>query len=146
MTDTEYKPELAYENLTPFNISIGTRSGAVAELDRMSLDGFDEPVFWFARINAKKEHQGDGTFLMRRICDYVDSLGVSIINCVNPYGSRSLADLISWFEQFGFTKRGPTVIERKPRCANQSTEEVQRASCGSHNRGHQANIGGGSGT
>jgi hypothetical protein len=104
-----YQPELHAEVVTPDGISLMTKSNTHAALDRADFHIPDcpqvvsPPLFWFSRIKAKREHRGDGTFLMKRICRYMDLMEATILNCPNPYGDRSYDELVSWFSQFGFT-------------------------------------------
>ena len=115
-----YTPEIYCENLSLERVSLNTKGGTCAELDRadylaneLDLD-LEPPIFWFARIKAKVEHRGDGTLLMKKICAYMDQLGATIVNTINPYGDRSLEELISWFEQFGFEHICDSLVVRKP--------------------------------
>jgi hypothetical protein len=124
-----YEPEIAIENISKTHISISLKSRAVAELDRADFlvdqyDGLVPPVFWFARIKSVTESQGDGTFLMKRLCRHADELGVTIVNEINPYGRMDMDELQEWFQKFGFELIRDGLVIRKPKCLtdNQSSD------------------------
>jgi len=104
-------------------IRIYLDSRSCAELDRADYLADDEniqthlecPVYWFARIKARVEGQGDGTLLMKRVCDHADHLKATIVNCINPYGRMNLEQLIQWFSKFGFDYVGNETVVRKPK-------------------------------
>jgi len=113
-----YEPKLKVSNILPTHMCLMTESATVAELDRADFiaetiePSLKAPIFWFARIKAKIEHRGDGTFLMKKICRIADLMDAAIVNGINPYGDRSLEELISWFGQFGFQHVEEGVVVR----------------------------------
>jgi hypothetical protein len=113
-----YKPVIDVENVSKTHIHISTKSRACIDLDRADhmADEFElmPPVFWFARIKAMTESQGDGTFLMKKLCEHADALGATIINAINPYGRMNLAELQEWFQKFGFKLISEGLVIRKP--------------------------------
>ena len=116
-----YEPTIAVENVSKMHIHISTESRACVDLDRADYlaeqyDGLIPPIFWFARIKAVKESQGDGTFLMKRLCEHADAQEATIINEINPYGRMDLAELQEWFQKFGFELIREGLVIRKPKC------------------------------
>jgi len=61
-----------------------------------------QPLFFFNRIRAKVEGQGEGTLLMQEVVKILDEKGVAVINTINPYGGMNLAALIKFYKKYGF--------------------------------------------
>jgi len=62
----------------------------------------EPPIFFFNRINAKIEGQGEGTLLMQEIVKILDEKGITVVNTLNPYGSMDLEALIEFYKKYGF--------------------------------------------
>jgi len=102
-----------------------TSNMGVAELSNVfHIEGLPEPVFYFHRIKVRPEFEGtgEGKELMIEVCRYMDQLGGTIYNELNPYGKRNLKSLKSFFKASGFEDYkvegiGECVIMiRRPRC------------------------------
>jgi GNAT superfamily N-acetyltransferase len=109
------------EIITDEQISLWTEKASCAELERLSPIIDDslgaeivEPVFWFTRLKAKVEGQGEGTRLMKRLVQILDERKITVINGVNAYGSMSLEDLKRFYKKYGFKDIGDNTMIRYP--------------------------------
>lgn len=118
------------ETITEDRIALWTEKGSCCELDLIhSL--FDlykhwssmysdlnielpEPLFWFARLKAKVEGQGEGTKMMRRLVQILDEKDITVINGVNPYGSMDLEALTGFYKKYGFEDIDEGLMLRRP--------------------------------
>jgi len=105
---TDYRP-IRSQIVNDQRICILLESNSICELDREDFLGedldLDPPVFWFARLKAKVEGIGDGTFLMKRLVAILDRLHYNVVCVPNPYGSMSLDKLISFYERYDFIQQ-----------------------------------------
>lgn len=62
----------------------------------------EQPLFFFNRIKAKVEGQGEGSLLMREVVKILDEMGVAVVNHINPYGGMDLKALIEFYKKYGF--------------------------------------------
>ena len=76
-------------------IALATDEGSIAEVSRVSNE-----LWYFNRLKSKSP--GDGTKLMAKLVELLDYKEIVLQCFVNPYGSRSLTDLISFYAFFGF--------------------------------------------
>lgn len=115
------------ETVTDARISLWTEKVSCAELDRWPISNFDdlgieltEPVFWFCRLKAKVEGQGEGTKLMERLVQILDEKQITVVNGVNPYGSSkrqgrmSMGELKDFYRKYGFEDIGNDIMVRHP--------------------------------
>lgn len=115
-------PKLYLESVKDDHIYLMTEGRSVCELDRSDdylIDTFSflrlkPPVFWFARLKAFIEGEGEGTFLMEKLCKIVDEKQAYIVNVINPYGKMSRKDLIQFYEKFGFENHDDSIMVRRP--------------------------------
>lgn len=75
----------------------------------------EPPVFFFNRIKAKVEGQGEGTLLMQEVTEILDEEGVTVVNHVDPYGSMDLVPLIKFYEKYGFELVDDRLMVRRPK-------------------------------
>ncbi len=114
------------ETVNDERISLWTELGSCAELDRYQPRGDDaldllypipnlsDPVFWFARLKAKVEGQGEGTLLMRRLVEILDERGVTVVNALHPYGSMDMQTLTEFYKKYGFFEVEKGLMVRRP--------------------------------
>ena len=113
--------KIYHEHITDEHISLWTEIASCAELDRWPLQSFNdlnleltEPVFWFNRLKAKVEGQGEGTKLMERLVQILDEKKITVVNGLNPYGSMSMDELKDFFKKYGFEDIGNDTMIRYP--------------------------------
>ncbi len=118
------------ETVNDERISLWTELGSCAELDRYFGDpelcglGFvpTDNLFWFARLKAKVEGQGEGTRLMKRLVEILDERGVTVVNALNPYGSMDMQALTAFYKKYGFCEVEKGLMVRKPEVVRQKEE------------------------
>lgn len=122
------------ENICDERICLWTEKGSVAELDRWPSNLFEtlnceltEPVFWFCRLKAKVEGEGEGTKLMTRLVQILDEKQITVVNGVNPYGSMSMDELKDFYRKYGFEDIGNDIMIRYP-CSVTGEHETLRRS------------------
>lgn len=114
------------EYINDQGITLMTDAGSTCELslglDEVFIDtlaaagiSVDRPVAWFARIKARKESEGEGTRLMRHLCDLVDRLSITIVNYPNPYGRMDMEELVRWYQKYGFELLNDGGLVRRPK-------------------------------
>lgn len=107
------------ETITDTTIVLSTQN-CVCELSYFprDLDGLvmakDRKIFLFDTLKAKVEGQGDGTFLLRRLCEIADEKRIIIVNPVNPFGNMSYENLVKWYRKFGFKRLRSNIMVRYP--------------------------------
>lgn len=74
----------------------------------------EPPIFFFNRIKAKVEGQGEGTLLMREIVKILDEKGITVVNTLNPYGSMDLEALTEFYKKYGFECIVEQLMIRRP--------------------------------
>lgn len=64
----------------------------------------DRPTYWIARVSVPSvmRRQGVGTFLMKKMCEWLDEGRFHAVIGVSSYGEMSNEDLQSFYERFGF--------------------------------------------
>lgn len=110
------------ETVTAERISLWTEDCSCAELDYMPAGcdlsdlgvELEPPVFWFCRLKAKVEGQGEGTRLMRRLVEILDNKRITVVNAVNPYGCMDMEQLKVFYAKYGFEDIGNDVMIRRP--------------------------------
>ncbi len=105
-------------------ITVATSRGSVAELSRvdrpeevfgeLALD-LTPPVFFFNRLKARVEREGEATKLMEELVDLLDREGFTVVNGVNAYGSMSQKDLKKFYEKYGFVEVAEDTMIRRPK-------------------------------
>jgi len=110
------------ETVSDERISLWTEKASCAELDRYPLDTLEslgleltEPVFWFCRLKAKVEGQGEGTRLMDRLVQILDERKITVVNILNPYGSMGMDELKDFYRKYGFKDIGNDIMIRYPK-------------------------------
>jgi GNAT superfamily N-acetyltransferase len=73
----------------------------IAELNRVNV-----PAKWRGR--------GIGRSLMKEVTDEADSLGVTLVLDINPYGALDFEALSAWYQRVGFTQRSDGRWWRSP--------------------------------
>jgi hypothetical protein len=124
-----YTPEIYSINVFERSISIMLKSRSIAELSydptckelvedisKIEAAKLKEPIFFFNRLKATKERRGDGKLLMETLVKILDEYKITVVNPINPYGSRSTEDLIRFFELSGFRHIGQGIVIREPKC------------------------------
>jgi hypothetical protein len=76
-------------------IALATKAGSIAEVSRVSNE-----LWYFNRLKSKSP--GDGTKLMAKLVELLDDRKIVLQCLVNPYGSKSLDELVSFYASFGF--------------------------------------------
>ncbi len=123
------------ETVDDDHISLMTELGSIAELDRCSLGlsktaniqlDLSDPVFWFARLKAKVEGQGEGTRLMKRLIEILDERGISVVNSLNPYGSMDMQALTEFYKKYGFSEVEKGLMVRKSKSCDRNSNELER--------------------
>jgi hypothetical protein len=97
-----------------------TEKRSVCELDRMDnflIESFSTldltpPVFWFSRLKAFKEGEGEGSFLMSELCKILDEKQATVVNIINPYGKMSRKNLTNFYKKYGFKDCNGVMIRR----------------------------------
>lgn len=110
------------ETITDTGIYLYTEKASCAELDMYDIDLLKDlgcelvdPVFWFSRLKAKVEGQGEGTKLMERLVQILDEKGITVVNGVNPYGSMKMKDLVAFYERYDFVMIKDGIMVRYPK-------------------------------
>ncbi len=109
------------ETITEDRIALWTEKGSCCELDKHWSSMYSdlnielpEPLFWFARLKAKVEGQGEGTKMMRRLVQILDEKDITVINAINPYGSMDLEALTGFYKKYGFEDIDEGLMLRRP--------------------------------
>lgn len=109
------------ENMTDEHISLMTEMGSCCELDRFLNPPYVirafccvDKLFWFARLKAKVEGQGEGTRLMKRLVEILDERGITVVNALNPYGSMDMEVLTEFYKKYGFVEIEKGLMVREP--------------------------------
>ena len=76
-------------------IALATDKGSIAEVSRVSNE-----LWYFNRIKSKSS--GDGAKLMTKLVELLNDRKIVLQCVVNPYGSMSLTELVSFYASFGF--------------------------------------------
>jgi len=124
--EENYKPTIRSSRVSNNEIVIMLESVSIAELMRMdelaeqlkqdlNITNLVPPIFWFSRIKATTEGRGDGTVLMTELCRICDEYSITVVDALNPYGQRGLADLIRFNQKFGFVLYGESLMIRFPK-------------------------------
>ena len=112
-----------YEHVTDDRISMMTEMGSCCELDRYFSSDADfcdlgfvpaDNLFWFTRLKAKVEGQGEGTRLMKRLVEILDEREITVVNALNPYGSMDMQALTGFYEKYGFSEVEKGLMVRNP--------------------------------
>lgn len=83
--------------------------------EHITVEGLENPVYYFNRIKVKKEGKGTGKELMIEVCKIADENGITILNELNPYGKRDLESLKEFFRASGFERFNlDNTMVRKP--------------------------------
>jgi hypothetical protein len=74
--------------------------------------GFEDDAIQIASIEALEPNRGAGTRAMLKICELADAYGVELRLIADPFKDKNgrrmkRADLMAWYERFGFVKRKP---------------------------------------
>lgn len=84
---------------------------SVAEASLMPNDNMEgyiigEGYYFFNRLLSKEQGKGGGTTVLKQILDYIDRVGVPLVNPINPYPNGNLQwnDLKAYFIRHGFLK------------------------------------------
>jgi len=124
------KTKTIHETVTDDRISLWTELGSCCELDRYrrvkflwptSVDRCDLPLettsklFWFTRLKAKIEGQGEGTRLMKRLVEILDEREITVVNALNPYGSMDMQALTGFYKKYGFIEVEKGLMIRRPK-------------------------------
>lgn len=115
------KQSMRIETVTEERISLWTELGSCAELDKIAPGIVEslgckltEPIFWFCRLKAKVERQGEGTKLMKRLVQILDERKITVVNGPNAYGSMSLEQLKIFYRKYGFKDVDEGIMVRYP--------------------------------
>lgn len=105
-------------------ICLWTHGASIAELSLMDVYQetlkreygveIEPPIFFFNRIKAKIEGQGEGTLLMQELVKIFDEKGITVVNTLNPYGSMDLEALIEFYKKYGFESIIEYLMIRRP--------------------------------
>jgi len=108
------------ENVTDTHIELWTKRGSCAQLD-VFLGNLEDlgvklsgPVFWFSRLKAKVEGEGEGTKLMERLVEILDERQITVVNGLNPYGEMDMEALTRFYTGYGFVSVGDGMMIRLP--------------------------------
>ncbi len=111
-----------HENVTDEHISLMTELGSCCGLDRYVVTDKSDPsfvlvgkTFWFSRLKAKVEGQGEGTRLMKRLVEILDEQGITVVNALNPYGSMGMSALTEFYKKYGFREVEKGLMIRNPK-------------------------------
>ncbi len=108
------------------NISLYTEKGSTCELSKIDTKDTNEflkkykvelkePIFYFNRLKARVERQGEGSFLMKELVKILDEKKISVINELNPYGGMNMETLEKFYAKYGFEKVDRGLMIRKPK-------------------------------
>ena len=64
----------------------------------ITVEGLENPVYYFNRIKVRHEGKGTGKELMIEVCKIADENGITILNELNPYGKRDMDSLKDFFK------------------------------------------------
>ena len=79
-----------------------TRSIAEASLVDGEDFGITGKVYFFNRLLSGKPGQGGGTIVLKQLLEYIDKIGIPLLDQVNAYGNLSQKQLILYYKKFGF--------------------------------------------
>lgn len=111
---------ISYESITLFTKE--NRSAASLDLSYPHLfkDLFTLPedmlIYWFGRIYVMpdKRNQGEGTLLLRKICEIADEKQFAIFLGINAYGDLNTKQLRKWYSKYGWTYLKKGMMLRLP--------------------------------
>ena len=64
-------------------------------------------IYFFNRVKSNKPGHGGGTKVMKQLLNKIDSLGIPLLNHVNPYGNLSMDQLVEYYKKYGFVQYSP---------------------------------------
>ena len=93
-------PETAKEYV--FFQDTSTQSIAEASLIDSPIPEVQGQVYFFNRLKSNKPGLGGGTKVLLQLLEYIDSVGIPLLDQVNAYGNLDQDQLIAYYKKYGF--------------------------------------------
>ena len=79
-----------------------TRTTADISLVEDYISEVPGKAYWFNRLKSGIQGKGGGTKILKQVLEFIDQVGLPLVNQPNAYGALSQEDLVKFYKKHGF--------------------------------------------